>query len=172
MTAVVEAGAFRLQGLDGVLEMLQKLPPELVSKRGGPIRAALRRGAAVFVKAGRANLQAAINDPGKSGITDTTGFTAKNVIARSRKPPEGIKGEAYVVTVRYLPHATSKGIFRKRRIKVNDIAFIMEAGTAKQPATPWLRPAFLNNAERVIAQIEIDTVRSVERIAQRYLRGA
>ena len=34
---------FKLQGVDGVLATLQSLPAEVVSKRGGPVKAALRK---------------------------------------------------------------------------------------------------------------------------------
>jgi hypothetical protein len=48
----------QLTGLDGVLATLQSLPAEVVSKRGGPVKAALRKGALVILKAEKANLQA------------------------------------------------------------------------------------------------------------------
>ena len=50
----------KLPGLEGVLDTLKSLPPELVSKRGGPVLAALKKGAKVIQLQEKANLRAAI----------------------------------------------------------------------------------------------------------------
>ena len=46
-----------LQGTEGVLATLRSLPPELVSKRGGPVKTALRKGAQVIRKQAAADLR-------------------------------------------------------------------------------------------------------------------
>jgi hypothetical protein len=156
----------KLTGLDGVLDMLKALPPEVVSKNGGPVRLALRRGAVLLAKQAKINFDAAVQQVGKSGITDTTGFTGAQIKPKRRKPPSGVKGEKFVVTVNYVLHPSGK-TYRKRPIRANDIAFTMEHGTSKQPATPWLAPAFAAKAPEAISTIERELPRAIERIAKR-----
>lgn len=157
----------QLRGLDGVLETLKRLPPEVVSKKGGPVLASLRKGARVLVKQSRDNFRAAVAMPGKTGITDTTGFTEKQIVSKRRRMPSGQKGERIVVTVNPKPHPTSKGKYRGRTIRANDIAFIMEAGNSKQPATPWLRPAFAAKSQEALRTVERDLVVRVDRIVKK-----
>lgn len=155
----------KLSGVDGVLGMLQKLPAEVVSKNGGPVRKVLRKAARVIQKEAKTRFRAAVADVGKSGITDSTGFTESKIVVRKAK--YRAKGERQVVTVRYgQPHPSGRR-FRGRVIFANDIAFIMEAGTSQQPATPWLRPAFAAKAQEAIHTIERELPREIERIATR-----
>lgn len=171
-----------LTGLDGVLNLLKSLPPELVSKRGGPVLAALRRGALVIRNQARANFAVAVAQPGLTGITDTTGFTEKQIVIKRRNPPTGVNGEKLVITVNPKPHPGGRLYKRKSRavegkrktkgptaraIRANDIAFIMEVGTSKQPATPWLRPAFQAKAEESIRTIESELVKGVDRVVKK-----
>lgn len=162
----------QIQGLDEVLAMLKSLPPEIVSKRGGPIRQALRKGALVIVEQARTNFRAAVALAGKTGITDSTGFTASKIVARRRQPPAGTNGEKYVVTVAGAKHPSGKRV-RNKPIQANDIAFIMEAGSASQQATPWLRPAYRKTARIAIDVIERETIQAVGRAARKAakLRG-
>jgi len=159
----------QISGVEGVLAMLQRLPPEVVSKRGGPVRKVLRRAATLIRKEAQSRFRVAVAGVGKTGITDTTGFTEKRIIVRKAKYAQ--KGERMVVTVRYGQPHPSGNRFRGRVIFANDIAFIMEAGTSKQPATPWMRPAFAAKASDAIALVERDLPREIERIATRLARS-
>lgn len=154
----------KIEGLDGVLDALRRLPPEAVSKNGGVVRKALRKGALVIVKQARMNFGSAVQQVGKSGITDTTGFTQRQIIARRAKFSG--KGERQVVTVRGVPHPNGH-IFRGKPIQANDIAFVMEAGTSKQPATPWMRPAFAATASQAIATVELELPREIAKVARK-----
>jgi HK97 gp10 family phage protein len=167
---VTDAVTVKLTGLDGVLDMLSKLPPEVVSKRGGPVLRALRKGARVIVAQAKTNFRSAVQQAGKTGITDSTGFTEKQITTRRRQPPGGVRGEKVVVTVRSVPHPSGH-VFRNRPIRSNDIAFIMEAGTAKQPPTPWLRPAFAAKAEQAITTTETALVQDLDRIVRKLGRA-
>jgi hypothetical protein len=160
----------QLSGLDGVLDTLKRLPPELVSRNGGLVRAALRRGAMVLVNQARINFRAAVALPGKTGITDTTGFTEKNIVAKRRRMMPGVNGERYVVTVNYKPHPNNHK-FRKSVLRANDIAFMMEAGTSKQEPTPWLLPAFKSKAEEAIRTVELSLVKAVDRVLRKIAKG-
>lgn len=159
-----------ITGLDGVLDMLQKLPPEVVTKRGGPVRKVLRKAARLLQVEAKARFRVAVAEVGKTGITDTTGFTERQIIVRKGKYRH--HGERQVVTVRYgQPHPGGKRL-GGRTIFANDIAFIMEAGTSQQPATPWLRPAFAAKAPEAIALVERELPREIERIANKLGRSA
>lgn len=176
----------RLLGLDAVLATLKSLPPEIVSKRGGPARAALRKGAVVIQKRAKENFRMAVALPGKSGVTQSTGFTEKQIVIRRKRLPAGENGEMYVVTVSAKLHPEGGALRRKSRadpnskrksrggpaarpIQANDIAFMMEYGTSKQPATPWLRPAFAEKAPEAIATVERELVRGIDRIVRKLL---
>lgn len=173
----------KLVGLDGVLATLKGLPPEIVSRRGGPVRGALRKGAMIIVNQARANFRAAVAQPGKTGITDTTGFTEKQIVAKRKNPPPGVNGEKYIVSVNYVEHPSGRASRRKSRaapdtkrkarkrvakaIRANDIAFMMEYGTSKQAATPWLRPAFLSRAQEAIETTERELLKGIDRIVRK-----
>lgn len=157
---------FDIKGLDGVLETLKSLPPEVVSRRGGLVRSALRKGAMVLVTQARSNFRRSVELPGATGITDTTGFTEKQITAKRRNPTGGIRGEKYVVTVNYVLHPSGNK-FRKRPIRANDIAFVLEAGSSKQAAAPWLRPAFDAKAREAIDTASSELVKNIDRIVKK-----
>lgn len=152
----------KLTGLDGVLDTLRQLPPEVVSKRGGPVKSALRKGAVVILKAEKANLQAAVANSGDDGKRYSTGLLLKNLIASRGKAPTTGKGERYLVRVR---RKTYPGRSGGKPVTTLATAQLLEYGSSQQPAEPWIRPAFLANARRAIETIEAETVREVERIA-------
>lgn len=175
----------KMGGLAGVIETLKRLPPEVVSKKGGPVLAALRKGARLLVKQSRDNFRAAVAMPGRTGITDTTGFTEKQIVSKRRLPPSGTKGERIIVTVNPKVHPSGQSYKRKSRaglgkrlrkgnkgpsarpVQANDIAFMMEYGTRKQEATPWLRPAYEAKREEVLHTIETDLTQRVNRIVKK-----
>jgi len=163
---LAEVVTLQLHGLDGVLDLLRKLPPEVVSKGGGPVRRAAFKGIKVIRQQARANFRAAVAQAGITGITDTTGFTEKNIIAKRKAPRGGVKGERYILTVRPKKHPSGQKL-GKRVIQANDIAFIMETGSSTQPATPWLRPAFAAKAEEAIRTVERELPKEIDRIVRK-----
>ena len=96
----------RLEGLDGVLKTLEHLPPEIVAKRGGPVRAALRKGAVVIHKEERARLRVAISNASDDGKRYSTGLLLKNVVVTRGKAPLDGRGERYLVRVRRKTHVS------------------------------------------------------------------
>ena len=159
----------RLTGLDEVVKKLEKTPELLVGKNGGIARAALRKAAKLLVTKATANLQRSIDNPGRTGVTVSTGETAKAVKVKTTKRRLaqsllGGKGEAIYVTVNYKAHSTSKGKFRKRTIHLNDIAFLLEVGSANIDPIPWMRPAFTATAESMVQTIQSEIVSSVNRL--------
>lgn len=155
----------KMTGLDGVLELLQKLPAEVVSKRGGPVRRAVRKGAVLIREEAKAQMIARGNSPGKTGINWATGFAASHIIIKRTKLTQ-IKGERFVVTVRPAVHPGGRK-FRGKPLKANDVAFMLEAGTSKQPAEPWIRPAFAAKREEAAQLMVTDLRQSIDRIVKK-----
>lgn len=152
-----------LEGLDGVVETLMSLPPELVSKRGGIVLKALRKGARIIQKHARSNLENNTRSPGKTGENWGTGFTAKKIITKRGRTPAGIKGEKVVITVRQEVHPSANRM-RGKQIQANDIAFMMEYGTAKQEAEPWIRPAFNSQKEWATEVVGYELVSQLNKV--------
>lgn len=156
----------KLTGLNGVLEALKSLPPEIVSKRGGPVRQALRKGAVVILKQEKANLQIVVNNATASGKRESTGLLLKNLIVSRGKAPSSGKGERQLVRVRRKSYARDGG----KPVTTLQTANLLEYGSAKQPAEPWIRPAFNAKASEAIDTIERELVRAIDRIATKLFK--
>ncbi|MDD2728321.1 HK97-gp10 family putative phage morphogenesis protein [Malikia sp.] len=146
-----------ISGAEGLIELLQSLPAELVSKGGGPVRRAVRKGAVLIREEAKVQMIARGNSPGKTGINYATGFAASHIIIKRKKLTQ-IKGERFIVTVRPAVHPGGRK-FRGTPLKANDVAFMLEAGTSKQPAEPWIRPAFAAKHEEA-AQVMVTELRA------------
>ena len=152
----------QLTGLNGVLETLRSLPPEVVSKRGGPVKAALRKGARVIFNQSKRNLEAAVANTTNDGKRYSTGLLLKNLVVTRGKPPFAGKGERYLVRVR------RKSYQRKgKAVTTLATANLLEYGSAKQPAEPWLRPAFQAKAEEAIRTTEAELLKQLDRVVKK-----
>lgn len=150
-----------VKGLDDVLRTLRSLPPEVVSKRGGPVKLALAKGARLIRDQAKANLRAQIALNGDV----STGLLEKNVIASRGKPPFGGKGERYLVRVRRKAYDQQKIGRRQKagkRVTTHKTASLLEYGSSHQPATPWLRPAVRQKGAQAIAVISADLKRRLD----------
>jgi HK97 gp10 family phage protein len=157
----------KLSGIDGVIDTLHSLPPEVVSKRGGPALAALRKGARVILAAEKANLQAVTANQTSDEDRESTGLLAANVIASRGKAPSDGKGERMLVRVRRKTYARGGS---GKPVTTLQTAQLLEYGSSQQPAEPWIRPAFQSKAGEAIATIERETVAGIDRIVQRLAR--
>ena len=152
----------QLSGLTGVYETLRSLPPEVVSKRGGPVKAALRKGAIVILKQEKANLQTVTaNQTGEE--RESTGLLLANLIASRGKAPTEGNGERYLVRVRRKSYARKSG----KAVTTLQTANLLEYGSSKQPAEPWIRPAFAAKAREAITTIETELVKGIDRIVKK-----
>lgn len=139
--------AFRIEGLAGVMRSLQQLPPELVSKRGGPVRSALQKAAKAMQVAAQGKLQAIIDQPNADGLpTESTGLLKQNMVTKRGRLAGGEKGELYSVGVRRKSYPDAKG----RRVTTPQVARLLEYGTERRAPMPFLRPAFEENKGRVV----------------------
>ncbi len=157
----------KLTGLDGVLALLKSLPPEVVSKRGGPVRSALRKGAVVILKAEKANLTAVTANATESGKVESTGLLMKSLIVSRGKAPSGGKGERMLVRVKRKSYARKGG----KAVTTLASAQLLEYGSSKQPAEPWIRPAFESKAEEAIKTVERELVAGIDRIVKKLGKG-
>ena len=158
----------RLSGIDGVLDLLKQLPPEIVSKRGGPVRAALRKGAVVIQKAELENLARSLSNEPRY----TTGLLEKNVVVTRGKAPTGGNGERYLVRVRRKAYVGKVG--RSGGTKATTTiaaAQLLEYGSSTQPAEPWIRPAFQSKAREAIETTERELLASIGRVVRKLARN-
>lgn len=126
----------KIEGLSELLETLKRLPPEIVSKRGGPVRAALRKAGVVIQREAQANVRRIVEEPNKDGKpSDSTGTLEKAIIVSRRKPTPGFKGEIFSVRVK-------RGAKNARGVTANKYGGILEFGHEGVPAKSWLRAAF------------------------------
>lgn len=153
----------KITGLDGVLNTLRALPPELVSKRGGVALASLRKGARLILNEARANLAVSTsNNPSFS-----TGLSAKSLGIVRRALRGNQKGEAVRIRMKRVKYPDSKSKRRGRRMTTDDAAWMLEYGTVKQPAEPWLRPAVRTKGAEAVAVISEDLRRRIDLVVKK-----
>lgn len=125
----------RVHGLDGILDTLKALPAEIVSRKGGPVRVALRKAAEVVQAEAKENVQRIIDQPNRGGDRLSSGNLKKSIIVSRKKPRGGMKGEFYALRVR-------RGAKNPRGVTANKYGAILEFGYEGVPAKSWLRTAF------------------------------
>lgn len=132
-----------VQGLDGLLDRLKKLPKEISGKAGGPVKRSLLAGAKLIAEEAKVTLQESINRPNVDGtIAESTGLLKGSIqVKRSTNPPRGI---AEKVSVRVKRGKTPDGT------SITKYGKAMEFGTARQTGHPWLRPAFENKKQAAL----------------------
>lgn len=152
----------KLEGVEQTLQVLRSLPPEIVAKRGGPVKLALAKGARLLRDEARRNLQAAIAQSGDV----STGLLLQNLIASRGKAPTGAKGERYLVRVRSKSYPDRKG----EAVTTRKTASLLEYGSSHQPATPWLRPAVQSKGSEVIRVVTEDLNRRIDLVVKKLAR--
>ena len=157
-------GTLSLTGLDGVLRTLQELPPEVVSKNGGPVKFALRKGAQVILRQAALNLARSTDVLGTDDY-DSTGLLLSALVATRGKAPSGGNGERYLVRVKKLKYNRPGPETNTRAT-----ASWLEYGSEKQPAEPWLRPAFATKAPQAIQTIEKELLAAIQRVVRKLAR--
>lgn len=153
----------KIEGIDNVLSILQGLPKEVASKRGGPVLRALRTGARVIQKEAALNLARNVNAFDEDGDKQSTGLLLKNLVVTRGKEPTGTKGERMLVRVR------RKSYQRKGEpVSTLKTAQLLEYGSSQQPAEPWIRPAFNAKASQAI-KVTIETLlKDLDRLVRKF----
>lgn len=147
-----------IKGIDGVLNTLRSLPPEVVSKRGGPVKSALAKGARFLRDKERENLQAVL-EPGE----ESTGLLAENIIASRGKAPIGGKGERYLVRIKRKMYPGRKG----EQVSTLKSAQIKEYGSVKQPARSFIRRTVIEQGSQTINVVVTDLVARLDRVVKK-----
>ncbi|TXH50701.1 MAG: hypothetical protein E6Q97_19865 [Desulfurellales bacterium] len=142
LTTVAEIIKVEIRGLTGVLDALKSLPPEIVSKRGGPVRASLRAAANVLRDQAKANVARIIAEPNIDGDNRSTGLLHKSIQTKRSKLKQGVNGEAFVVGIRRGQKYPANRQARKEAVTAVQVGRLLEYGTEKRKPMPWLRPAF------------------------------
>ena len=159
----------KLQGVDDALATLKKLPPEIVSKRGGPVRAALAKGARIIRDQEKENLRSIV-----SASPDTTGLLEKNIVVSRGKQIHGSKGERYLVRIRRKAYDQEKIGKREKagkRVTTYKTAALLEYGSKHQTATPFIRPAIIQKGGQAIAVITQDLNRRIQQIVKKLAKA-
>lgn len=147
----------QLHGIDGVIATMRSLPAEVVSKRGGPVKASLAKGARYLRDRAKENLRRSI---AQGPTTRSTGELEKHVIASRGKQPHGTKGERYLVRVKKRDYINAEGVRTNPLMTAN----LLEYGSQHQPATPWIRPAVTQHGEKVIDIVTTDLKKRLDKL--------
>jgi HK97 gp10 family phage protein len=158
----------KLYGVDNVLNLLRQLPAEVASKKGGLALAALRKGARVILREERKNLDRVTSNATTTGEQESTGLLKKSLSITRGKAPSVGNGERVVIRVRKKTYPGRQNA--RRETTTIQTAQMLEYGTSRQPAEPWIRPAFKAKAEESIRTVEKELAASVEQAARKYLR--
>ena len=140
-----------LQGLDDVLAKLKSLPPEIVSKRGGPVRKALRKGANVIRNEWQQNIRAIVAQPNEGDITyESTGLLEKNVVVSLDSKPWRLKAnERMVVRVRNKRYPLrSPG--QKQAASTAQVARLLEWGSEDIAPRHWASKGFMSARQKAL----------------------
>lgn len=159
--------SFRIEGLAGVLDALKRLPPEIVSKAGGPVKHALKVGAEVLRAEAALNVRKIIDQPNKSGGDESTGLLLLSIQSKRSRPSMNQRGEAFLVAIRRNQRYPVK--FGKN-LTAAQIGRLLEYGTENRRPMPWLRPAFDAKKQAAtdafVAAIRARTQAVIDRIAK------
>lgn len=148
----------KLTGIDGVLRTLRSLPAEVVSKRGGPVKAALAKGARFVRDQERKNLRAVL-EPGD----ESTGLLEGNIIASRGKPPASGRGERYLVRVKRKMYPGRKG----EQVSTLKSAQIKEYGSTKQPARSFIRRTVRESGAQAIEIVTKELSARIQKIVSK-----
>jgi HK97 gp10 family phage protein len=154
-----------LQGVDHVLTTLRSLPAEIVSKRGGPVKLALAKGARFLRDAEKANLRAVIRPEDES----STGLLEKNIIASRGKAPTGTKGERYLVRVKRGPYPKREG---ERTVTTLKTANLMEYGSVHQPPRSFIRRTVAEKGAQAITVVTTELSRRIDLVIKKLAKGS
>lgn len=149
----------QITGAEGVIDTLRSLPREIVSKRGGPVKLALAKGARLLRDYEKAALRGVLSQVGDQ----STGLLEENIISSRGKEPRGTKGERYLVRIkrRTYPDRTGKPVTTLKT------AHLLEYGSEHQPATPFIRPTAQARAGEVIRVVVKDLDRRIALIVRK-----
>lgn len=154
----------KIIGLEGVMKTLRELPPELVSKRGGPVRSALRKASKILVEEAKANVQKIIEEPNIDGAeSKSIGHLKENIITARDSKMRG--GERYYVRVRRKKYPADR-----TKKTATGVGALLERGTERRKPMPWMRPAFDAKKHEVVQFFPQELRKQLDRIVKKLAR--
>lgn len=159
-----------LKGLDQFMDTMRSLPKEAVSKNGGPVKSALRKGGVVVQKAMQGNIRKVTRDTEAEGYTGTDTLEKAIVVRRDPNPQRAGANERYRVLI-------ARGRkYGDRMNKSKPVTAVMtgrylEAGSENQPPEPWATPAYYASREEALSTTETELAKGLERIVKKYSKG-
>lgn len=151
-----------ITGATRIINLLHSLPAEIVSKRGGPVKLALAKGARFLRDRERENLQAVL-EPGD----ESTGLLAENIIASRGKAPTGGNGERYLVRIRRKMYPGRKG----EQVSTLKSAQLKEYGSSRQPARSFIRRTVQQSGGQAVNIVVDDLSTRLDRIVKKLAKG-
>lgn len=161
-----------LHGLDGVLDKLKSLPPEIVSRRGGPVKSALRKGGVVIQKEWQAQIRAIIAEPNEGLPYRSTGLLEKNVVvSRDSKPWRMKANERYVVRVRSKRYPkASPG--QKQAATTAQVARLLEWGAEHIRPRNWASKGFMVARQKALNTVVSELNAGIARVIRKMERAS
>ena len=118
------------------------MPPELVSKNGGPVRVAARKALIPMMEEEKANIRRIVADPNVAGLEGESTGLLENSIAITRDSKFDFKGERMRLKVRRKVYPKAQGGKKRKSRTTVKVGALLEGGTEKMTAKPWARPAY------------------------------
>lgn len=157
-----------LHGLDGTLAALKSLPEEIVSKRGGPVKTALRKGAVVIQKEAQRQVRAIVRKPDPDHYVSTDLLAQSIAVRRDPNPQRSGANERYRVLIsRSKKYVYPETLREKHQIKTIMTARYLEFGTEQRAPTPWMAPAFFAAREQALSTVVYELNQGIDRVIRR-----
>jgi HK97 gp10 family phage protein len=160
-----------LHGLDGVLDALKSLPPEIVSKRGGPVANSLRKGGNVVKRAFQANIRRVVRNTVAEGYVSTKTLERAVVVRRDPNPRRVGAAERYRVRISRSKQYSNGRTNQGEPVTAAMTGYWLEHGTEHQPPEPWATPAFMESRERALKEVVDELGRGVKLAISKASRG-
>lgn len=160
----------RLKGADLLLSKLRMLPKEVVSKKGGPVKRALRRGAVLIQKQAIENARNIVASPDEDGYISTGTLAASIRVLRDPHPERSGANERYRITIpksRKYAEALQSGS-RKGPLPAAATGRYLEFGTELRPPTPWLVPAYFSKRQEALDTVMDELIRQIDKYWKKY----
>lgn len=162
-----------LHGLDGVLERMKSLPAAIVSKKGGIVAPALRKGGNVIQKEAQANIRKVTSDTEAAGHTSTKTLEKAVVVRRDPNPQRSGAAERYRVLIargrKYGDRLNKKG---GKPLTAVMTGRYLEFGTEDQPAEPWMTPAYMSARQKALNTVVEELGKGLQKAIRKAEQGA
>ena len=166
------ANAFDIEGLDDVIARLRRLPKEVSQKRGGPVRAGLRKGGNIIRKRARENVRRITDTPNIGGWDNSTGRLEKSIaVVRGKTSIYKSEERIFVLVPKRVRYPINKRT--PTGIGVATIGRMLEYGTERSHGKRhrWMGPAYNAERENALATIIRETLAGIDKLEKQMGSG-